>query len=155
MTKSGPQQAAGFFPQWRLGIRYGANGSGRMTQMQNCLAFTSMNTLTLLECIEFGVVCLGNTFVSCAKVLAMSRKADLYRDNGAFIQSMGKNSGTVSPKLKQFWGVPWYYLPQGFRYVTKGWLAPPRRRWPHTVPSGGMFCVCQLSWLAPRVWWSS
>ena len=52
-----------------------------------------MNTLPLLECIELGVACLGNTFISCAKVLAMSRKADLYRDNGAFIQSIGKNSG--------------------------------------------------------------
>ena len=49
-----------------------------------------MNTLTLLECIELGVACLGNTFISCAKVLAMSRKADLYRDNGSFIQSIGK-----------------------------------------------------------------
>ena len=46
------------------------------------MAFTSMNTLTLL--IELGVVCLGRIFVSCPKVLAMSRKADFYRDNGAF-----------------------------------------------------------------------
>ena len=29
--ETGPQQAAGFCPQVRLGIRYGANGSGRIS----------------------------------------------------------------------------------------------------------------------------
>ena len=61
-----------------------------------------MNTLTLLECIELGVVCLGSTFVSCPKVLAMSRKADFYRDNGAFTQSIGKNFGI--PKTERVLG---------------------------------------------------
>ena len=61
-----------------------------------------MNTLTLLECIELVVVCLGSTFVSCPKVLAMSRKADFYRDNGAFTQSIGKNFGI--PKTERVLG---------------------------------------------------
>ena len=66
-----------------------------------------MNTLTLFECIELAVVCLGSTFVSCPKVLAMSQKVDFYRDNGAFASPSERI--LVSPKLKEFWGEFWYY----------------------------------------------